>query len=170
MQKIWADEPPKSKPWVLSTSTASIGMPSQELGRNSKRSGVKAAKTVSSEGEREVKPLPPRTHRQSGPSAQGSGSSRRGSVLSKQGSVTCAQKKGTWRLPEPESSFEDLEAVVSVSFPLLKLLSRYSRYATCRTPQQRSRRNVPLRILMRSMMRPRSRRSGPLKIVRLLTL
>ena len=34
MQKIWADEQPKSKPWVLSTSTASISIPSQELGRN----------------------------------------------------------------------------------------------------------------------------------------
>ena len=130
MQKIWADEPPKSKPWVLSTSTASISMPSQELGRNLKRSGVKALKTVSSEGEREVKPLPPRTCVQSGLSVQGSGSSRQGSVASKQGSVTSTQKKGTWRLPEPESSFENLEAVVPVSFPLLKLLSRYSRYAT----------------------------------------
>ncbi|KIJ99884.1 hypothetical protein K443DRAFT_679637 [Laccaria amethystina LaAM-08-1] len=112
MQKIWADEPPKSKPWVLSTSTASISLPSQELGRNS---GVKAPKTVPSKGkgEREAKPLPPRARVQSGPSAQGSGSSRQGSVSSKRGSVTGAQKKGTWRLPEPESSFEDLEAVVS---------------------------------------------------------
>ena len=127
MQKIWADEPPKSKPWVLSTSTTSISMPSQELGRDSKRSGVKAPKTVSREGEREVKPLPPRTRVLS---VQGSESSRQGSISSKQGSVTCAQKKGTWRLPEPEPSFEDLEAVVPVSFLLLKLLSRYSRYAT----------------------------------------
>ena len=130
MQKIWADEPPKSKPWVLSTSTASIGMPSQGWGRNLKRSGVKAPKTVLNEGEREIKPLPPRTRVQSGPRVQGSGSSRQGSVSSKQGSVTCAQKKGTWRLPEPESSFEDLEAVVPVSFPLLRSLSQYSRYAT----------------------------------------
>ena len=135
MQKIWADEPPKSKPWVLSTSTASMSMPSQELARNMKRSGVKAPKTVSSEGEREVEPLPPRTRVQSGPSAQGSGSSRQGSVSSKEGSVTCAQKNGTWRLPEPESSFEDLEVVVPVSFPSLRLLSRYSRHATCRMPQ-----------------------------------
>lgn len=109
MQKIWADEP-KSKPWVLSTSTSSISLPSQELGRNLKSSGVKALKTVSSE--REIKPLPPRTRVQSAPSAQGSGSSRQGSVSSKQGSVTSAPKKGTWRLPEPESSFENLEAVV----------------------------------------------------------
>ena len=109
MQKIWVDEPLKSKPWVLSTSTTSISMPSQELGRNVKSSG-KAPKTVSNEGEREVKPLPPRPRVQSGPSVQGSGSS-------KQGSVTSAQKKGTWRLPEPESSYENLEAVVPVSFP-----------------------------------------------------
>ena len=121
MQKIWADEPPKSKPWVLSTSTASISMPTQELGKNLKRSGVKAPKTVLNEGEREVKPLPPRTRVQIGPSAQGSGSSRQGSVSSGQGSVTCAQKKGTWRLPELESSFEDLEAVLPVSFPSLRL-------------------------------------------------
>ena len=114
MQKIWADEPPKSKPWVLSTSTASISMPSQELGRNLKRSGLKPPKTVSSEGQREVKPLPPRTRVQSGPSVQGSGSSRQGSVSSK-------QKKGTWRLPEPESSYENLEAVLPVSFPSLRL-------------------------------------------------
>ena len=120
MQKIWADEPPKSKPWVLSTSTTSISMPSQELGRNLKRSGVKAPKTVSS-GQREVKPLPPRTRVQSGPIVQGSGSSRQGSISSKQGSVTYAQKKGIWRLLEPESSFEELEAVVPVSFPLLRL-------------------------------------------------
>ena len=121
MQKIWADELPKSKPWVLSTSTTSISMPSQELGRNLKRSGVKAPKTVSSEGQREVNPLPPRTREQSGPSVQGSGSSRQGSVASKQGSVTSTQKKGTWRLPEAESSFEDLEAVVPVGFPSLRL-------------------------------------------------
>ena len=56
MQKFWADEPPKSKPWVLSTSTASISMPSQELGRNLKRSGVKPPKTVSIDERREVKP------------------------------------------------------------------------------------------------------------------
>ena len=117
MQKIWADEPLKSKPWVLSTSTTSISMPSQQLGRNLKRSGVKPPKTVSIDGRREVKPLPPQTRVQSGPIVQGSGSSRQGSISSKQGSVTCAQKKGTWRLPEPESSFEDLEAVVPVSFP-----------------------------------------------------
>jgi hypothetical protein len=172
MQKIWADEPPKSKPWVLSTSTASISMPSQELGKNLKNSGVKAPKTVSSEGkgEREAKPLPPRARVQGGHSAQGSGSSRQGSVSSKRGSVTGAQKKGTWRLPEPESSFEDLEAVVPVGFPSLRLWSRCLRYTTCRMPQQRSRRNVPLRILMRSILRPRSRKSGPLKMVRLLIL
>lgn len=124
MQKIWADEPPKSKPWVLSTSTASISMPSLELGRY----GVKAPKTVSSEGKGEREVLP-RARVQSGPSAQGSGSSRQGSVSSKQGSVTGAQKRGTWRLPEPESSFEDLEPVVSpVNFSSLWLLSRYSRY------------------------------------------
>ena len=75
-----------------------------------KRSGVKPPKTVSIDGRREVKPLPPRTRVQSGPIVQGSGSS-------KQGSVTSAQKKGTWRLPEPESSYENLEAVVPVSFP-----------------------------------------------------
>ena len=110
MQRIWADEPPKSKPWVLSTSTASISIPSQELGRNLKRSGVKPPKTVSIDGRREVKPLPPQTRVQSGPSVQGSGSS-------KHGSVTSVQKKGTWRLPEPESSYENLEVVVPVSFP-----------------------------------------------------
>jgi len=102
----------------LSTSTASISMPSQEFGRNLRSSGVKAPKTVSSE----VKPLPPRVRVQSGPSARGGGSSRQGSVSSaqggssKQGNVAGAQKRGTWRLPEPESSFEDLEAVVPVSF------------------------------------------------------
>ena len=119
MQKIWADELPESKPWVLSTSTASISIPSQELGRNLKCSGVKAPKTVLNEGERAVKHLSPRARVQSGPSAQGSGSSRQRSVSSKQGNVTNAQKKGTWR-PEPESSFKDLEAVVPVISPLLR--------------------------------------------------
>ena len=50
MQKIWADELPKSKLWVLSTSTASISIPSQELRRNLKRSGVKAPKPFRARG------------------------------------------------------------------------------------------------------------------------
>ena len=50
MQKIWADELPKSKPWVLSTSTASISIPSQELWRNLKRSRLRLLRLFQARG------------------------------------------------------------------------------------------------------------------------
>ena len=51
MQKIWVDELPKSKPWVLSTSTASISFPSQELGRKLRRSGLRLLRPFKRGGE-----------------------------------------------------------------------------------------------------------------------
>ena len=51
MQKIRADELPKSKPWVLSTSTASISFPSQESGRKLKRSGLRLLRPFQATGE-----------------------------------------------------------------------------------------------------------------------
>ena len=59
---------------------------------------------------------------QRGPSAQGSGSIRQRSVLSKQGNVTDAQKKGTWRLPEPESSFYRLGGSHTCKFSFAQVI------------------------------------------------